>query len=157
VLGGLLAWKYNLPTLIEEKLDRREKYAVSPGSPTITEDKVTFDATGSSYSRRTFYKIEGNDLILNKTDGVNREMETWILTPETTATCTVDLITDNSGNVRRQSERYIQYRYEDMIRPLAEDVEWVKENAKVGQPMMVFGDLDTKEVKTIYLYKDTCP
>lgn len=156
-LGGLLAYRYDLWSIISEKLDTRERYTVSPGSPTIAEKSVMMDSTISSSFRRTFYKIDGDKLILNDGTGAKEQKETWILTPKTTATCTDDLFVDANGQQKRRSEMYIQYKYEDMIQPLAENVEWLKVNAKVDQPIMVFGNKDDMIAVTIYLYEDKCP
>jgi len=72
-------------------------------------------------------------------DGSNAVV-TWKLTDQTTAACTSDLYVDTNGVTKRRSNEYVNYNKEDMMQPLSNKIDWVKENAKIDSSVMVYGD-----------------
>jgi len=154
-LLGLVAYKQGWLKINQKNIDMANKFVVVPGTPSI--NPVETSLISDTSTRGLFKGIDGDQMGLNivNSDGSNAVV-TWKLTDQTTAACTSDLYVDTNGVTKRRSNEYVNYNKEDMMQPLSNKIDWVKENAKIDSSVMVYGDKSTMTAKTIYLYMDKC-
>ena len=166
VLVGLLAYTQGWFGKIQERFfNTEEKYVVAPGTPKTDISRVNVDSTilPVTYTRGLVDMISETELVMDlstkKVDGsVNAKSVIWKIDNKTTVGCINDLIPDGNGKMVRTSELFIQYKdTEAMILKTGLGLDWMMEQVKKGQPVMVFGDDTNTTARTIYLFIDKCP